>query len=600
MSFLKNTGIRIKLLTKGQEQWEGQQYEMQSNTDGQLFCFDNDGEEVLRFYLEDSTTTVDSHEILKIKLDVNRNDLATEIFSTCGWVKVEGLAMSREPLSALANGYNCWSDSPMLKKNEILFKETDPNQKYFGDAQFYKYGEQAGSFHAWSYTILDHGPEGFNSLIAGLCEDRFYHVIEVDLNRQTYNLLLDIEGFDVTRLEEFSNLLGAFFIPTDIYPETPLYRLFDIWFSEMVALEIVKREYKNQWSGVTPVTGYTSWYNKFTNISQKWLLEHIESIVDKTGWKIFQVDDGYQSCVGDWLTPSPSFPDSVDFVIRKARSAGLIPGVWIAPFVAMEFSNIVKSSPEIILRDSSGHSVVCGDFPHWGGKFLALDTECKKFKSWMESIISHFSSVGVKFIKADFLYASSMLSRKGMSKSEISSRAHQWLYDLCKSYGMYLLSCGAQMSSAYGRCDFSRVGADVAIEWEAPELTLNKSRERPSVKASMTNTITRSVLNSLMFYNDPDVVILREENNMLSHEEKITLTKLNRDLGGLVFSSDSPHLFGESQFDLLSVMEKSSTNLKVKSLGRLDDKNHTYWLETDQKKIAVSVGPRSAVNLLEV
>ena len=255
------------------------------------------------------------------------------------------------------------------KKNEILFKETDPNQKYFGDAQFYKYGEQAGSFHAWSYTILDHGPEGFNSLIAGLCEDRFYHVIEVDLNRQTYNLLLDIEGFDVTRLKEFSNLLGAFFIPTDIYPETPLYRLFDIWFSEMVALEIVKREYKNQWSGVTPVTGYTSWYNKFTNISQKWLLEHIESIVDKTGWKIFQVDDGYQSCVGDWLTPSPSFPDSVDFVIRKARNAGLIPGVWIAPFVAMEFSNIVKSSPEIILRDPSGHSVVCGDFPHWGGSF---------------------------------------------------------------------------------------------------------------------------------------------------------------------------------------------------------------------------------------
>ena len=83
-------------------------------------------------------------------------------------MKVSGLKFPQGVNSALANGFNCWSDSPMLKKNEILFGETDPVQEYFGDAWLYRYRETMGEFHAWSYSILDHDKSHLNSLIAGV------------------------------------------------------------------------------------------------------------------------------------------------------------------------------------------------------------------------------------------------------------------------------------------------------------------------------------------------------------------------------------------------------------------------------------------------
>ena len=71
----------------------------------------------------------------------------------------------------------------------------------------------------------------------------------------------------------------------------------------------------------------------------------------------------------------------------------------------------------------------------------------------------------------------------------------------------------------------------------------------------MINTVTRAILNSNCFLNDPDVVILRSENTSLSHSEKRNLTLINRAFGGLLFSSDSPDLYGRHEQNLLNEME---------------------------------------------
>lgn len=566
--------------------------------DGGFVAHDDKGEQLCSIKLGVNPISSDSHCRLDVTFETQLSKGAEELFAKAKWMKLGGLRLPDEPVSALANGYNCWSDSPMLKKDEILFGETDPVQEYFGDAWFYPYKEKEGEFHAWSYSIIDYGNGKKNSLIAGVCEDRFYNVIELNLKEKTYDLLVDIDGFDFTRLADMSGLLASFIIPTSVNSSETLGQLTNVWFDQIKQFEFVQRNLGNSWSGPVPVTGYTSWYNKFTDISESWLLDHIKSIKEKTNWSVFQVDDGYQTCVGDWLIPDKDFPDSVDVVIEKARSEGLLPGIWLAPFVAMEFSDLVKDNPEIVLKYPNGSNVVCGDFPHWGGKFVGLDTENDKFKAYIEKVVSHFASAGVKFIKADFLYGSSMLPRKGMSKAEVSSRAHQWFYELCRKYGIFFLSCGAQMSSAYGRCDFSRIGADVAIEWEAIQLETHKSRERPSARSSMTNTVTRAMLNGVMFHNDPDVVILREENTELTLDERIVLTKLNRDLGGLVFSSDSPHLFGPNEYVLLKEMEKQEPPLSVEAIGRLNQ-GHTYFVNSKDKNIEVTVAPRNLVSLNE-
>lgn len=55
-----------------------------------------------------------------------------------------------------------------------------------------------------------------------------------------------------------------------------------------------------------------------------------------------------------------------------------------------------------------------------------------------------------------------------------------------------------------------------------------------------------------MFGNDPDVMILRNQNNKLTADEKYTLCVLNNILGALVFSSDNVALYSHEEHLLYS------------------------------------------------
>ena len=49
--------------------------------------------------------------------------------------------------------------------------------------------------------------------------------------------------------------------------------------------------------------GYTTWYNYYPNINEKIVTDDLEALskVD-ADIDIFQIDDGYQTNVGDWLS----------------------------------------------------------------------------------------------------------------------------------------------------------------------------------------------------------------------------------------------------------------------------------------------------------
>ena len=62
--------------------------------------------------------------------------------------------------------------------------------------------------------------------------------------------------------------------------------------------------------GVDHLSGYTSWYNYFKKIDEKIILRDLDGLDRaKDGVSIFQIDDGFESKVGDWLVPDPKkFP----------------------------------------------------------------------------------------------------------------------------------------------------------------------------------------------------------------------------------------------------------------------------------------------------
>lgn len=59
-------------------------------------------------------------------------------------------------------------------------------------------------------------------------------------------------------------------------------------------------------------------------------------------------------------------------------------------------------------------------------------------------------------------------------------------------------------------------------------------------------------MSNRMFGNDPDVMILRNQKNKLTPDERYTLCVLNNILGALVFSSDNVNLYGRDEHLLYS------------------------------------------------
>jgi alpha-galactosidase len=162
---------------------------------------------------------------------------------------------------------------------------------------------------------------------------------------------------------------------------------------------------------------------------------------------------------------------------------------------------------------------------------------------------------GAGFLKTDFLYAAGRAPGGGLTRAARAARAHAWLFRLCAAHETLLLSCGAILSSALGLCHFSRIGADVGLQWEAAS-PAHQSREQVHTRASVVNTVTRAFLSGLAFGNDPDVFILRDQGTSMSRAQRLTLLMANQMLGDLVFSSDYLPEYGAWQRQSLAEAER--------------------------------------------
>jgi alpha-galactosidase len=407
----------------------------------------------------------------------------------------------------------------------------------------------------------------------------------LNLNEKTIDIAIECEGAQISKIRSprdaghNDQLLGCWMLadPSNSFlPE--LSSVTKLWMKLMRQNERTPRgDTQDEFAAkLAPLRGYTSWYHRYNNISETTLTEDLAGINSTHDYGVFQVDDGYQAAVGDWLKMSPGFPRGLQSIFSSAKEKGLERGIWCAPFIALEHSNIVKLHPEWVLKDRTGQPVVCGNHPLWGGLFFALDTENQEFRHHLSEVLrTYFQEWGCSFLKADFLYASARIPSGSLTRAQRASRAHQFLYDECRKHGAKLLSCGATLSSAYGRCDYSRVGPDVGETWENNEMGATSSREKVSTRATLVNTVTRALLDGVCFGNDPDVVILRDNNQQLSREQRSLLATLNSRLGRLVFCSDPLQEFSDWHNAQLSAVQAHMNDRKTMSLAAICGRSGT-------------------------
>ena len=197
----------------------------------------------------------------------------------------------KETDAIFLNGYQSWTDSYECdihgKFRNIDLIPSPITDKYalsaYGDYDFVKYSRRRGNMHGWSYGYIKHD-DGIFDLIGSLNENDGFTLVRVNTEKNTVTVEKDCTGYCFT-----GNYSGiSLYIGKGTEDE-----VFDGYFA---------------WQGIAPtkekpVFGYTSWYRHYQDINEKCIINDLEGIRDY-GYKadIFQVDDGYQTAVGDWLS----------------------------------------------------------------------------------------------------------------------------------------------------------------------------------------------------------------------------------------------------------------------------------------------------------
>lgn len=432
------------------------------------------------------------------------------------------------------NGFQSWSESREFELSEHIPKLNSLARrylKYYGDEYIDGINRQKGNFHSWTYSYIRQQKQ--IRFIGSLMERTGFTLIEHSPDQQLLSVKKDCHGLKLKHS----------------YPTFDLFvmdgqeqKVFDLYFDLM--------ECKPPTS--PKLTGWTSWYNYYTDISEDILLKNLNALSDReVPFKVFQIDDGYQKKVGDWLDIKPVFPNGMGYMAQEIKSKGFKPGIWLAPFVCEAESNICKQHPEWLLKDSQGHPIKVGYTPHWGGWYYALDFYQQAVQDYLTKVFfTVFNKWGYSLVKLDFLFAACIQppaqKTRGQAMHEVMTFIRRLVGD------QWILGCGVPLGSAFGLVDYCRIGADIHLKWEHRLLKFINARERVSTILSLRTTLGRWQLNGRAFHNDPDVFLLRENNISLTATQQYTVLLINTLLGNLLFTSDLVAEYQEEQFSELS------------------------------------------------
>jgi len=309
---------------------------------------------------------------------------------------------------------------------------------------------------------------------------------------------------------------------------------------------------------VKSATGWTSWYYHYTNISETISLKNLEALRRRNvPIDIFQIDDGWQGAVGDWLTVNEKFPHGLGWLTDRIHAEGYRAGLWLAPFVAEKKSRLVREHPEWVLRDEDGAPIPAGNSALWSGDFYGLDIGHTSLRRYLKEVFDTILGAwGFDLVKLDFLYGACLVPRNGKTRGELMTEGMEFLRELVGD--KQILGCGVPLGPSFGRVDYCRIGPDVGHEWRNTLTRGLGMRETISTVTALENAIGRHKLSGRAFLNDPDVFFLRPlsfeketfnpfiaaqelrwgKRKPLSDDEKYTLFLLNNLFGRLVFTSD--------------------------------------------------------------
>jgi len=293
------------------------------------------------------------------------------------------------------------------------------------------------------------------------------------------------------------------------------------------------------------LTGWCSWYHYYENISEDSLRENFAKLAamrTKVPTNVAVVDDGYMTAWGDWdsLKPKNFSPLGLGNVAQDIVDQNMRPGVWLAPFAADKFSQVVQDHPDWVIRNDAGipaNSSNCGKF------FYGLDATNPEVRAYVtESIRRAVHEWKFDVLKIDFLYAACL---EGNGKYDLSmSRAqamHVALQTIRDAAGpdIFLIGCGCPIASGVGYVDGMRISADTGPTWY-PALPLPwwDHGTLPCLRSMVRNSMSRAPMGHRWWHNDPDCLLLGESTRLTDQEVASAASIVAMTCGMMLLSDD--------------------------------------------------------------
>ena len=313
--------------------------------------------------------------------------------------------------------------------------------------------------------------------------------------------------------------------------------------------------------------GWCSWYHWFHDISEAELRRNLDLAADWP-FDVFQLDDGYQSAIGDWLETNERFPSAVDGIASSIADAGRVPGIWIAPFLAGPTSRVAAEHPDWLARHAATGDPLIGMVNGgWGGAVWTLDTTNPAVLDHLESVARALVDAGYRYLKLDFTYAPSLPGVYADPSRTPAQRVRAGMEAVRRGAGddVFLLGCGLPLAQGIGVVDGMRIGPDVAPFWDAPAEVWEGSLYRdvaPSTASALRATKARQFQHRRLWLNDPDCLMLRTTATQLTPAQVEEWAIAVAQSGGMAIVSDD-----------LALLDAASRRLldRVLGIGRAAD-----------------------------
>jgi alpha-galactosidase len=324
---------------------------------------------------------------------------------------------------------------------------------------------------------------------------------------------------------------------------------------------------------VRPPTGWCSWYCFGARVTAKQVLDNLDVIAKSIPQlKYIQIDDGYQSAMGDWLETGSAFGGDVRNVLRAIRERGFEPAIWVAPFIAESKSQVFQKHPDWFIQDASGNPlssdrVTFGGWRH--GPWLVLDGTHPEVQQHFEQLFRTMRDEwGCTYFKLDANFWGAMHGGRFHDRKATRIEAYRRGMEAIRrgAGDGFILGCNHPIWPSFGLIDGSRSSGDIKRTWE----TFSKQARQ---------TLMRNWQNGTLWWNDPDAVLLT--GNLSDDEFQFHATAVYAS-GGMVLSGDDLTTMAPARLEMLrKLLPPAGVAARFK-----DDSLRIGWMQLPEVRMA--------------